>query len=162
MATRKITSLDQFALAVNTAGKGFTTEIQKAIAKATVKVQSDAIKKFGTYQPEVGPFNEWPQLAEATLKEKYKAGSQGDDPLIGHYPNGKKNPLYPAPLRNSILSQVKGFYGIVGTNNPLGKWHEFGHPKLPARPFLRPALWENRDQIKTWIKEAIAIALSKY
>ncbi|MDB5083311.1 MAG: hypothetical protein JWN30_197, partial [Bacilli bacterium] len=63
-------------------------------------------------------------------------------------------------LRNSIMVKVTGLTGVIGTNNPLAPHHEFGTHKIPPRPFLRPALFEEQDFIKKQLKEAIAKTLA--
>lgn len=157
----KINSLEEFRVKLMRSRIAFATELTAALKIAVVKVQSDAKKKFGTYQPAVGPFNEWAKLSDAYLKEKLKAGG-GEDPLIGHYSGKRKNSVYPTPLRNSILTEVRDFRGYVGTNDPLGEWHEFGTSRgIPPRPFLRPALYENRDFIKKLFEAAIVKTLTK-
>ena len=51
-------------------------------------------------------------------------------------------------LAASINTQSEGPYKVtVGTNKIYGPPHEFGSSRLPPRPFLRPALWDNQDNI---------------
>ena len=117
------------------------------------KVREDAMKKFGTYQPAVGPYPAWEPLALSTVYEKGKAGATSDDPLIGHYPTGKKNTVWGSPLRMAVetyLEKTGAFIDMaiqIGTKDPLGKYHEYGTPDaqnhMPPRPWLRPAAFEN-------------------
>jgi phage gpG-like protein len=152
---RKISSLNELVAILGQAEGDLTKGMKQAVAKGAVKVQSDAKKKFGTYQPAVGPYPAWANLKESTIKQKERAGG-GDDPLIGHYP-GKNSRGGGGKLRNSILVQNHGLYSEVGTNDPIAKHHEFGAPrkKIPPRPFLRPALYQNQDFIKKQFQEAI-------
>jgi HK97 gp10 family phage protein len=147
-----------------------TKEIEKSMKKSAMKVRDDATKKFGEYQPAEGPYPAWAQLKESTIKEKEKAGG-GDDPLIGHYPSGtgnhkrmslknakdafKRTGKWPMPLRSSIGIETEGLTAAVGTDDPIGKYHEYGTEHIPPRPFLRPALYENKDSIKNNVKEGI-------
>lgn len=156
--TQKIKSLDELAIKLASAKAGMERNVNRAIYRCAVKVQATAKLKFGHYQPQFGSYPEWAKLKPDTVARKAKAGG-GEDPLIGHYSGGSKNKVYPTPLRNSILVEVKGLTGIVGTNNPLGKYHEFGTHKIPPRPFLRPALHQEQDFIKKQIKEAVAKTL---
>ena len=130
-----------------------------SIAKAATRVQKTAQEKFGTYQPGYGPFEAWAALATSTVQQKIKAGSAGDDPLIGHYVEKRKS-VYPVPLRQSINIEVSGLSAQIGTNDPLGSWQELGTARgIPPRPFLRPALWQNEDAIKEDMKAALGAGL---
>lgn len=139
-----------------------------ALTKAAVEVHKTAVEKFGHYQPSYGPFEAWAVLAPSTLRQKLKAGSSGDDPLIGHYPGKHKNRVYPTPLRQSISMQVDAasMTAQVGTNDPLGEWHEYGWSEFnvhyPPRPFLRPALYQNETWIRESMKEAIGLGLISF
>jgi len=44
---------------------------------------------------------------------------------------------------------------LVGTNVEYGTYQEFGTSKIPARPYLRPALDEQADAVQTEIREAL-------
>jgi len=128
-------------------------EIEKEIKKSAIKVRDDAVNKFGEYQPAVGPYPAWEELKEDTIKQKEKAGG-GEDPLIGHS-NGNGSKVWPQPLRNTIGIKTEGLTAAVGTDDPIGKYHEYGTEHIPPRPFLRPALYENQDNIKNNVKEGI-------
>ena len=133
-----------------------------ALKKSAVEVHKTAVAKFGEYQPAVGDFPAWELLALDTLHQKMDLAGGGQDPLIGHYPKGGENSLYPVPLRQSLAIEVKEseMVAYVGTNDPIGKWQEFGTDRgIPPRPFLRPALYENDDYIKRVINDAIAATL---
>jgi len=137
------------------------------LKRVALKVRDDATKKFGTYQPAVDDLPAWASLRPATVAAKMKAGSPGDDPLIGHYsrnPRKRKKASYkkavsafraggkwPMPLRSSISTHVESLTAQIGTDNPLAKWHEYGTTKgnyLPPRPFLRPAAFENQKYFR--------------
>lgn len=139
------------------------TAVLVALRKSAVEVQKTAQEKFGEYQPAFGDYPAWPLLTINTLHQKMDlAGSPGPDPLVGHYPPGESKKLYPTSLRQSISIEVSEteMAAAVGTNNPIGKWQEFGTDRgIPPRPFLRPALHENEDYIVRAISEAIGMAL---
>jgi hypothetical protein len=141
--------------------------VEAALLVAAERVRDDARQKFGTYQPQVGPFKGWALLNPEYVQQKLRAGASGDDPLIGYYASGH-NHIWPIPLRDSLEIQLDApaWRAIVGTRDPLAPWHEFGLPDrktpLPPRPFLRPALWQNRDWVFATIADAVVGALHEY
>jgi HK97 gp10 family phage protein len=134
------------------------TKAQKAVAEGAVKVQSTAKSKFGTYQPGVGGFPAWAPLAESTIKQKERAGG-GEDPLIGHYVS-KRGGRAGGQLRGSILTQIGVMEATVGTNDKIGTYQEFGTSRIPPRPFLRPALYQNQAEIMTAFRKALLDTLN--
>lgn len=139
--------------------KGMEIVIKVALTKSGVEVLKTAQQKFGTYQGAVGPYEAWKVLNPDYVKRKIAAGSKGDDPLIGHIKG--KNKVYPTPLRQSLTMDVQILHTRVGTNDPIGKWQEFGTSRIPPRPWLRPALYQNESKIKDLFKEAVAASLFK-
>lgn len=59
-------------------------------------------------------------------------------------------------LRRSIKSGVKDHrIGWVKATVSYGRLHELGIGRMPARPFLRPAIEDNIERIKQFIRESI-------
>lgn len=135
-------------------------EVQKKMKESAMQVRDTAVKKFGEYQAAEGDYSAWPELKPETVAAKEKAGG-AEDPLIGHYDGKAKNKVWPQPLRNTVGTKVDGFAAAVGTDDPLGEWHEYGTEDghIPPRPFLRPALYENQDNIKNNIKAGLENAI---
>jgi HK97 gp10 family phage protein len=134
--------------------------VNVVMSKAAILVRDTATKKFGEYQPAVGEFPAWEPLQPETVERKIEAGSQGDDPLVGHYAKGTKgNAVWSAPLQTTIEMQVGDWVAHVGTKDQLAEYHEYGTEHIPPRPFLRPALFEKTDEIKTLVNEAVSEAL---
>lgn len=50
-------------------------------------------------------------------------------------------------LRESITSQSEGLTGIVGTNKEYAGYVELGTCKMPAQPYLVPALIAKKDEV---------------
>lgn len=62
-------------------------------------------------------------------------------------------------LANSIETNSVGPGKVeVSANAPYAAAQEFGNSRLPARPYMRPALQQNRARIAELIKEAIDVA----
>ncbi len=143
--------------------------VNKAVVKelraGAQKVKSEARKKFGEYQPASGPFVGWAALSPKYLKYKLAAGAPSDMPLIGYYFKGQRSAIWPIKLKNSLAITIDdiGLIAYIGTNDPLGEWHEYGllnrQTVLPPRPFLRPALYENIDQIYAQIGLAVGLGM---
>lgn len=149
-----------------------------AVKKGALKVRDDAVKKFGTLQPAVGPFPAWEPLKPETIAQK---GASGDgNPLIGSYGEyikGKRQKVarkssssaYPAPLRNTIEIDCDNLNAVIGSKDPLGPIHEYGaagtgkghNGIIPPRPFLRPALYENLENIQKAILLSIGVTFKK-
>lgn len=137
--------------------EGVHLATKMALTKSAVEVHKTAVKKFGHYQSAIGPYQAWAVLNPDYVKRKIAAGSPGDDPLIGH--NKSKNKVYPTPLRQALTMNVQMMHAQVGTNDPIGKWQEFGTSRIPARPFLRPALYQNEAKIKEIFSESVALGI---
>lgn len=56
-------------------------------------------------------------------------------------------PVDTGELRRSITSQVEGMFGIVGTNKEYAGYVELGTYKMPAQPYLVPALLAKKDEV---------------
>ena len=90
-------------------------------------------------------------LTEAAVKHGIKAATlaveQEAQRLVGgtgdqSSPPGQPPHLVTGEFAGSISHEFEdeGLTGIVGTNDPVGRWLEFGTSKMAARPWLRPAL----------------------
>ncbi len=66
-------------------------------------------------------------------------------------------PVDTGRLRSSITNRIEiegdQLVGIVGTNVEYASFQEFGTSKMPAHPFLFPALESNKSKIKDLLKE---------
>jgi len=150
-------------------------EVEIELKKVAMAVRDTATKKFGKYQVAVGDLPAWAALKEQTVRRKMAAGSTGDDPLIGHYQKaheyvsgnnlfmaqGSKNSQWPAHLRNTISIHVENWVAQIGTDDPIGKYHEYGTEHIPPRPYLRPALYENLKFARTSMDLAMQRAIRR-
>ena len=72
---------------------------------------------------------EWADLAPSTVEEKQRLGYTGQvsatDPL-----------LRTGQLRNSISSGVEGHKLVLGSDDPVAPYQEFGTSRIPPRPFI--------------------------
>ncbi len=67
------------------------------------------------------------------------------------------SPVDTGRLRSSITNRLEveenQLVGIVGTNVEYASFQEFGTSKMPAHPFLFPALEANKSRIKDLLKD---------
>ena len=76
-----------------------------------------------------------------------------------------KSPVDKGNLRSSIVTMVEAFelIGVVSTNLEYAPYVEFGlksNPNYPRQPYLRPALAENKANIrKIFIQEGSKVAV---
>ncbi len=120
-----------------------------ALGEAAKLVQQDAKDRIGEYQDASGPFSAWEPLAEDTEAEKARLGYPQDAPL-----------LRDGDLRDSIVTEQSGNEAVVGSPDPVAAWQEFGTVNIPPRPFLGPAAFSNREEIRELIGEAVTGALA--
>ena len=64
-------------------------------------------------------------------------------------------PVDTGNLKNSITHQVKGDEARIGTNTDYGPYLEFGTRKMPAQPYLRPAMDKNKNNIQKILADMI-------
>ncbi|QDX91072.1 hypothetical protein EEL30_00910 (plasmid) [Brevibacillus laterosporus] len=156
---------------------------KNALKKGASIVMGAAKEKLGTYQAGSGGYKSWVKLRPETIRKKHMsktkagaltragrkymkkhgswgAGGNDDSPLVdsGH-------------LRQAITTDEKQIKkGVVYVGVATGKsnskkgdpgsyaaTHEFGleAKNIPARPFLRPALHENKAKIKEIAKKEV-------
>ncbi|WP_026975722.1 hypothetical protein [Alicyclobacillus contaminans] len=154
-------SFDELIVDVTKASYAIRAELEATLVVAAERVKQTAQSKFGEYQPAIGPYVAW-----ALLNPDYVMRKGAEDPLIGRYSNGS-NSMWPTALKDSIETHVDKtiLEAHIGTNSPLGKWHEFGLPgrktPLPPRPFLRPALHQETDWILSEVEKSIGGVLPR-
>lgn len=91
---------------------------------------------------------EWPALAESTIKDKERKGYKVPAPL-----------LRTGELRDSIQYTVRGNEGCVGSDNDKALWHELGTSRIPPRSFLVSSAIACEDKIHRMAAAATVSAL---
>ncbi len=99
------------------------------------------------------------------LSERYasKLGvAVGAAALIVQNDAKRKAPYLTGNLRRSIHIEPQEEAGErvvvkVGTDVEYAKYQEFGTSTIPPHPYLRPALDENRDKVKSEIKRVMGL-----
>ena len=155
-------SMEQLIMKLASIPEKICAEVKKSMKVSAAEVRDTAKKKFGKFQPAVGDFPAWDLLTIETLHRKMdQGGAESEDPLVGHYPPGEGNHVWNQPLRGTIDYKVDGMIAAVGTDDPLGEYHEYGTKHIPPRPFLRPALYESQVKIKENVKDALGEAMKR-
>jgi HK97 gp10 family phage protein len=133
-------TMGQFADHLLKASVGEVIALQKGLEKCAVLVEKTAKSELGTYQPEVGPFQNWEELADVTKDDRVRLGYTENDPL-----------LRSGNLQESITHEVAGLEAIIGSTSPVMAYQEFGTDKIPPRPVIGPAAFRNKEKIKNII-----------
>ena len=113
------------------------------------KVENTAKDKIGHYQLESGPFPAWAELADSTKADRMNKGYDPDEPLLRE-----------GTLRDSIVHEVEGLEAIIGSKSDIAVYQEFGTARIPPRPFIGPAAFENRHKIEAIIGLATITGLT--
>ncbi len=145
---------DNVAALMNAIRRDFASVIEEAepaLTEAGNEIKDRAQQKLGLYN------DGWEQLKQETQDRRERLGFPANEPLLvtGH-------------LRDSItfdvgLGQVR--VGVKSEGSPdigmIAEVQELGNADIPPRPFLVPALHENRDYIARLISESIVKSLRR-
>jgi HK97 gp10 family phage protein len=143
-------SMAKFAehLVMMSAG-GFALAMHSSMSAIGALVEARAKEEIGEYQPAVGPFQAWPELAQATKDDRVRQGYSENDPL-----------LRTGELRDSVSHESAGLEVAIGSTSDVMVYHEFGTSKMPARPVLGTAAFSSKDKIMEILGAAAVIGLS--
>lgn len=145
---RSFNSLGEFALHLLEVEAKITATLGVGLDRVLVTIEKTAKGEFGRYQPAVGPFPEWPELADSTKDQRVQLGFTENDPLLR---SGEQ--------RDSISHQRQGLEGAVGSTEERAVWSEFGTATEPARPVLGPAAFLNKEAIQKLVGAALVAGL---
>jgi len=146
--TKHLPSLAAMALEVVALEAGMVPILHRGLEKIAGKIERTAKSEIGSYQPAVGPFDAWPELAESTEEDKAKQGYPAGAPL-----------LRDGDLRDSYEHQTEGLVALIGSDDDVAVFHEFGTSKMPARPVLGPAAFRNKDVIQKLVGAALVAGI---
>jgi phage gpG-like protein len=132
-----VLSLAEFAAELVVADHNLKVAETEVITAACAMVAERAKDIIGVPQPG------WPPLSPETLKHK----------------DGINSPLLETgELRDSITWNSDDQEGYVGTNDPKGRWQEFGTSRIPPRSFLGAAAIQMECEIDKMAERAVADA----
>ncbi len=124
------------------------TSANAALERVAVRIENTAKSEFGIYQPAIGPFDEWPDLADSTQQERVRLGFNPDDPL-----------LRTGELRDSIEHRTAELETSIGSDSDIMVWQEFGTERIPPRPVLGPAAERNTEFIQAELGGAVVAGM---
>lgn len=138
------------ALAVHLAGQeiALLASLKAGLEKCAVRIEQTAKAEIGHYQAGVGPFPAWADLADSTEAHKARMGYPADAPLLAT-----------GAMQSSITHSTSILEAIIGSTDPKMVYHEFGTPKMPARPVMGPALLTNKEFIRRTLGAATVTGL---
>jgi phage gpG-like protein len=122
--------------------------LHQGMEHIAVAIENTAREEFGVYQPKVGEFPAWKQLADATQEERERQGFTPNDPL-----------LRTGDLQDSLAHETEGFEAVIGSTSEIMVFHEMGTSKMPPRPVLGPAAVRNEKTIEKVIGAAVVAGL---
>jgi hypothetical protein len=127
------------SLALHLAGQevSLLASLHAGLEKCAVRVERSAKDEIGFYQDGIGPFPKWEALADATEAAKSLAGYPMDAPLLAS-----------GDMQKSISHKTHALETVIGSTDEKMFYHEFGTPRMPARPVMGPAVLRNKEYIR--------------
>jgi hypothetical protein len=130
--------------------------IRSGLQKSVDMIVRDAKEQIGEYQPKVGPFASWDELAESTKEDRLRQGFPENEPL-----------LRTGELRDSIQGTVGGMTAVAGSISQIMVWQELGTEStdaegrtsgqhIPPRAVIGPASIRNEKRVVEAIGKAYA------
>jgi len=135
--TVEFKSLGALALHMATQEVALLVSLHEGLEKCAVKVEQTAKDEIGHYQAGIGPFPAWADLADSTEAHKTRMGYPADAPLLAS-----------GEMQQSITHTTHALETVIGSTDEKMVYHEFGTPKMPARPVMGPAVFRNKEYIR--------------
>lgn len=144
MKTREFQDMSSMLMHFVQLEASLRTAEKRGLERCAQLVEKTAKDEIGYYQPEVGSFPAWAQLADSTEKQKEAMGAPLGAPLL------RTGELYA-----SIQHETTDKEAVIGSTDPVMEFHEFGTSKMSPRPVMGPALFVNRKKIQKILGAAI-------
>jgi len=122
--------------------------MQHSLESAARVIETEAKAEIGYYQPEVGGFDAWAQLADSTLVY-HAAMGVGDTPLI-----------VTGELYSSISHEVSGMEAVIGSTSDVMVYQELGTDRIPPRAVMGPAGVKSVERIEKILGEGAGRAIA--
>jgi hypothetical protein len=149
MITREFDSVLKFVEHLTVLAASIHEAEHKALDEALVLLEKDMAARIGQYQDASGRFPAWAPLAESTEAEKERLGYPSDAPLLRE-----------GDLQQSFTHSTDGpREGLVGSTDDTMLYHEMGTSKMPPRPVVGPAWFDNSEKVRRLLGHAVAEAI---
>lgn len=148
MNAKEFTSIGGFVAHLVAREAAVVLAMRAGLQTVANAVRDTAKSEVGHYQPAIGQFGAWPELADSTKADRVAKGFTENDPL-----------LRSGDLRDSIKNEVHAFDAVIGSESDIAKYQELGTEKIPPRPFLGPAVLHNEHEIKRVLGAALVAGL---
>lgn len=147
---KNFSSFGEFAIHLAAREIEMHVKLGEGLERVAAKIEKTAQAEFGTYQPEVGPFQAWPALAPETQDERARLGYSADEPLLRE-----------GDLRDSIEHETdRGeLVAVIGSTSDVMLYQELGTKFIPPRPVLGPAAIRNEKAIHRVLGAALVEGL---
>lgn len=134
--------------------------IRDALEQIGQRVEATAKAEFGIYQPEVGDFEAWKELADATKADRVHQGYPEDTPLLrsGETRDSISHMVSTEGLTTPSVQVIESEVAI-GSTSDIMLYQELGTPTIPPRPVLGPALLQNDHFVKEILGRAAAAGI---
>ena len=138
--------LKQFARMLETLAIPAAASI--ALDAAAASIEREAKAEIGTYQrSDMGPFQPWAELKDATKQERVRLGFTENDPL-----------LRTGELRDSISRKVHGLDAVIGSDSDVMVYQELGTRTIPPRSVLGLAASRKTQDVLELFGESVEVA----
>lgn len=144
----EVESLGRFAAMLVVTSIAWREERKTVLGAVGKLLTRDMREQIGHYQPGVGNYSAWADLAESTEDEKARLGAPPDAPLLRF-----------GDLAKSFRFSVEGEEVYAGSTDPIMEYHEFGTSKMPPRSVVGPAVMKNIETIKKLMGYAVVDAI---
>jgi phage gpG-like protein len=145
---------------------GLYEELNRGLENVLKRIQAGARAQIGHYQPAVGGFPAWRELADETKQERVQQGFTENDPLersgelrdaITHERDTQLQGVVGVQHGQIHSPYPDGYGGQTGGHTDVGDIavdQELGTQRIPARPFLGPAAFLSREAIQKLVGAA--------
>jgi hypothetical protein len=124
--------------------------IEDTLNYAAIRVLQRIRKKFGNYQPPVGPFPGWDPLTPETIARRARRGIQA----------AENTPLLESEdLKESYQIEDASPGVVIGSDSPYAGVQETGNEHIPPRPVVGPSILEVELNSKDDLAEVFADVL---
>ena len=137
-------SFETLALKLQRSEAMISQLIESSLEASAQIVEDTAKAEFGIYQPRIGPFEAWRELADFTKQDRLAKGFTENDPLFrtGH-------------LQSTVTHDVSENEAFVGSDDDIMVKQELGTSIIPPRAVLGPAGMRTEKEIHELIQSAI-------